>query len=314
MKQEMTMNSILIQPKFFSDARRLRAHFDSRFQDPRKTESSRFVWDYWHIEDQYTLIRTPARYFFPKPLFEKLQNGLLEFGANQLGCHGISDPWISYYIDGCGQNLHADNPHGPWAYVYSLTNWDRRKFTGGETLVARNSLLNYWKDFRNDRGTEYADLIQEIPALFNQLLVFDPRIPHGVKRVSGVRDPREARIAVHGWFTEPRPFVKGALSSSSSLLRKTERVLNDSLAWLSQPLSELGSLHGTVSVCYSISPSGTAQAGKILTHTLLDLEHSGTHSPRVKDALSVMTNGMKSIRFPKARGKSEIIVPYLFRS
>lgn len=308
------MRPILIQPHFFDASKALRAHFDARFADPRKTQSDRFVWDYWHIEDQYTLIRTPARYFFPKPLFEKLENALLDYGANVLGCHGISDPWISYYIDGCSQNLHADNPHGPWAYVYSLTNWEKRKFTGGETLVAQPNFLDYWSRFSSEQGTEYRDLIEEIPARFNQLLVFDPRIPHGVKRVAGVRDPREARVAIHGWFTEPRPFVKGALSRSTPLLRKTEKELDQALAWLSEPLGELGRLHGTVSVRYSIKASGEVGRGSILTNTLLDLEYAGARSPRVRDAISMMVDGMKTIRFPKARSTSEIIVPYLFRS
>ncbi len=310
----MAMRSILIEPHFFSDAKKLRQHFDSRFQNPRDTKSERFVWDYWHIEDQYTLIRTPARYFFPKPLFQKLESALLDYGANVLGCHGISDPWISYYIDGCGQNLHADNPHGPWAFVFSLTNWDRRQFTGGETQVARPQLLDYWTRFSSEVGTEYRDLIEEIPAKFNQLLVFDPRIPHGVKRVAGVRDPREARIAIHGWFTEPRPFVKGALSKNTSLLKKTEKELNDALEWIGEPLSELGRLHGTVSVRYQISPSGSVVKSTLLTNTLLDLEYAGVRSPRVRDALSLVMSGMKTIRFPKARGASEIIVPFLFRS
>lgn len=40
--------------------------------------------------------------------------------------------WLSYYVDGCEQALHCDNPHGPWAFVLSLTEWDEREFTGGE--------------------------------------------------------------------------------------------------------------------------------------------------------------------------------------
>ncbi len=46
---------------------------------------------------------------------------------------------------------------------------------------------------------------------FNQLTVFDPRVPHGVAVVEGVREPTEARIVLHGWFTSSGPFFKGAL-------------------------------------------------------------------------------------------------------
>ena len=45
---------------------------------------------------------------------------------------------------------------------------------------------------------------------FNQLTVFDPRVPHGVAVVEGVREPTEARIVLHGWFTSSGPFFKGA--------------------------------------------------------------------------------------------------------
>lgn len=44
---------------------------------------------------------------------------------------------------------------------------------------------------------------------FNRLTVFDPRLPHGVRPVRGTQDPREARLVLHGWFTEPTPFFTG---------------------------------------------------------------------------------------------------------
>ena len=48
-----------------------------------------------------------------------------------------------------------------------------------------------------------------IPPLFNQLTVFDPRIPHGVRLVEGTHDPLHARVVLHGWFTQPSPFISG---------------------------------------------------------------------------------------------------------
>ncbi len=38
-------------------ARDLRGVFDKRFADPRSISPERFMWDYWHIPDQYTLGR-----------------------------------------------------------------------------------------------------------------------------------------------------------------------------------------------------------------------------------------------------------------
>lgn len=42
------------------------------------------------------------------------------------------------------QELHADNPHGPWAFVLSLTQWEGRPFSGGETLILQPHVLDYW--------------------------------------------------------------------------------------------------------------------------------------------------------------------------
>jgi hypothetical protein len=46
------------------------------------------------------------------------------------GCRAISPVWMSYYVDGCSQDLHCDSFHGPFAYVLSLTPWEGRVFTG----------------------------------------------------------------------------------------------------------------------------------------------------------------------------------------
>lgn len=36
---------------------------------------------------------------------------------------------------------------------------------------------------------------------FNQLLVFDDRIPHAVRQIMGGMDPREGRVVLHGHFS-----------------------------------------------------------------------------------------------------------------
>ena len=43
------------------DAAALRGVFDQRFADPRAIRPERFLWDYWHVPDQYTLVRTQVR-------------------------------------------------------------------------------------------------------------------------------------------------------------------------------------------------------------------------------------------------------------
>ncbi len=308
---------IRIEKNFSNVARELRAVFEKKFADPRSTKSDRFVWDFWHIENQYSVLRTPARHYFPKPLFEKLERELVSFGQERLGCNGISDPWISLYVDGSYQNFHADSPHGPWAYVYSLTPWKNREFRGGETLIAKDTLLNFWpaftRDRRNERGIEFEDLFAAIPPEFNQLTLFDPRLPHAVKEVRGTRDPLRGRLVIHGWFVEPRPFVHGALAAKSALHRKTGLHLDTVLEPLSRELGKFRALQGTAAIRVEISAAGRPGRQELLSHTLINTEMpADTELPLA--ALRHIAEALDSANFPKAAGKSAITIPFLFRN
>uniref|UniRef100_A0A7S0PY49 Prolyl 4-hydroxylase alpha subunit Fe(2+) 2OG dioxygenase domain-containing protein n=1 Tax=Coccolithus braarudii TaxID=221442 RepID=A0A7S0PY49_9EUKA len=203
---------ILTSPNFLPCAAELRAVFDDAFAEPRQAHPMRFVWDYWHVPGQYTLHRTMASDYFDEDLFAKLTDALTTFGQEELGCRSISPPWLSFYVDGCEQSLHADVPQGPFAYVLSLTLWDERAFTGGETQILRPQVLDYWRDFDSSRGLELNDLLTEVPPLFNQLTVFDARVPHAVQQVQGTRDPRRGRVVLHGWFTEPETHFSGGMA------------------------------------------------------------------------------------------------------
>ena len=132
---------VILTDRFFTRADRLRAVFDERFSNPRGLGSDRFVWDWWHVPGQYTALRTPAYHYFPKVLYERFHRQLVTWGRRNLGCHDVSPPWLSCYVEGCRQELHADVPHGPWAFVYSLTLWNQRQFTGGETLLLKPATL-----------------------------------------------------------------------------------------------------------------------------------------------------------------------------
>src|SRR3989344_1140856 len=110
----------------------MRRHYDGLFGDARAVTGERFVWDYGHVPGRYTHLRTPAYDFFPRSLYENFHNQLVWWGRRNLGCHDITPSWLSCYVDGCEQRLHADLPHGPWAFVFSLTPWTSRKFAGGE--------------------------------------------------------------------------------------------------------------------------------------------------------------------------------------
>ena len=162
------MNHFQNYKNFFSQSKKLRAEFEKNFENPRETDSKRFVWDYWFFEDQYHLIRTPAFHYFSKKLYTDFHSSLVQWGRENLGCHDISPPWLSYYVDGCYQNLHSDVPHGPWAFVYSLTPSTGKlsnKFKGGETLLLKPKTLNYWASFQDQKDHEVRRLVPKARAM-----------------------------------------------------------------------------------------------------------------------------------------------------
>ena len=200
---------------FYENAQLLRDTFDQRFAEPRQAHADRFVWDYWYVPDQYTLHRTQAATYFDADDFDALADALTTFGQKELGCRSISPPWLSFYVDGSEQALHADVPQGPFAYVLSLTDWEGRAFTGGETTIMQPHVLDFWRGFDSSQGLEFEDLFNTVEPRFNRLTCFDARLPHGVRRVEGERDPRGARLVIHGWFTEPEPFFEGGLDGEA---------------------------------------------------------------------------------------------------
>ncbi|MCW5804837.1 MAG: 2OG-Fe(II) oxygenase, partial [Deltaproteobacteria bacterium] len=241
---------MIVVDGFAPEGERLRATFDERFADPRRAHAARFAWDYWHVPGQYTALRTPAWTYFPAGVYRALHRRLVAWGRETLGCHDISPPWLSLYVEGCRQELHGDLPHGPWAFVYSLTRWRGRAFRGGQTLLVRDGVLDFWHDFASVRAVEERELIEEIEPRFDRLVAFDPRIPHGVRTVTGTHDPREGRLVIHGWFVQPRPFVRGPLAR-----RALEARIGELLERLGDWVGGLP-VAGLVSLAFTVERSG----------------------------------------------------------
>jgi hypothetical protein len=287
-------------------ARDLRAVFVNRFANPRSTRADRFVWDYWHVPDQYTAVRTPAWEYFPKKVYDPFHRALVDWGRRTLGCWDVSPPWLSYYVDGCEQLLHSDVPHGPWAFVYALTPPGRPRFTGGETLVVRPSVLTYWKGFVDTHDRELESFVERIPSRFDRLVVFDPRFPHGVTRVEGTKDPREARLVVHGWFTEPRPFFEGGHPA-----RAVDRALEEGVGEAARAAAGLGAFHGMLSVRLSVDRAGRVKKASVLANTLVSLDEPGASAET--SVVRAMVGALKKTTFGTAKGTTEVTLPLLFR-
>jgi hypothetical protein len=298
------MKNYLVHKNFYSGAKELRQEFVANFKNPKATHQKRFVWDFWYDEDQYHLIRTPAYYYFSQKLYQNFHSYLVQWGRENLGCHDISPPWLSYYVDGCYQKLHSDVPHGPWAFVYSLTP-NKKEFKGGETLILKESTLNYWQNFKRHQNNEYHSFVDVIPSMMNQLVLFDPRFPHGVTEVKGNRDPLKSRLVLHGWFVNPRPYVVGGLS-----VTQVQKSIENVFTELQQVLEQMDLLDGALSLRLKISTQGKIIDYKVLTNTLISLMHKSTDVLYLQKELKALF--MKT-QFKKTKQASQITIPLIFK-
>jgi hypothetical protein len=290
----------------FPECEALRATFDERFADPRQARGDRFVWDLWHVPGQYTALRTPAWTYFPEAGYRALHERLVSWGRTHLGCHDISPPWLSCYVEGCEQRLHGDLPHGPWAFVLSLTRWKGRVFSGGETLLLRDEVLSYWSDFTSTRSIEEGEVLHTIEPRFGRLTVFDPRIPHGVRRVAGTMDPREGRLVIHGWFVQPRPFIEGPLPA-----RKLEQRLEALGDVVARALEDGLPIAGMVAFGLDVTLDGKVSRVRVLSDTT---RVPDGEEPARRRVLSQLRRWLAQSSFGKQRGPSTITLPIVFEA
>ena len=295
------LDAISENKNFYPKARELRTHFEQTFGNPMDAKSLRFCWDYWSVPNQYRLLRTPAESFFEPKSFQKFLAHLLTWGRENLGCQMISQPWLSAYIDGSFQNLHSDVPHGPYSFVYSLTPWETRTFTGGETLVANPLLLRYFAELNPETSHEEKDFLTKIAPQFNQLTVFDPRYPHGVQRVDGVQDLLAARLVIHGWFTEPRPMLEGALTPA-----KAQKSLDEVAHHLLGHFEELP-YSGLFSLRFTVDEKGSIQDAIVLASHLIDRSGNEMTKTLIRKVLAELPE----FQFPRARGKTVVTLPLM---
>lgn len=302
--QKSSNQAVRIEDSFYSHGKQMRSFFERQFQDPLNVHSKRFCWDYWNVPEQYRLLRTPAQNFFGEKLFQPFLSHLLSWGRSHLGCQMISHPWLSAYVNDCYQDIHSDVPHGPWSFVYSLTPWKKRKFSGGETFVTQPRLLSYFQEFRSDRSDESKHLIRKIPAEQNRLVVFDPRYPHGVTRVNGVEDLLDARLVIHGWFTEPRPTVEGALTPKKAI-PTMDRIAD----YLMDSFSKTD-LSGIFCIRIAIAASGKISSIEVLTSHLVHSLSGAIVSEKIVERL---LSACLDFPFPKSLGTTRITLPIEIR-
>jgi hypothetical protein len=143
---------------------------------------------------------------------------------------------------------------------------------------------------------------------FNRLTVFDARFPHGVRVVEGVMDPRAARVVLHGWFLEPRPFFEGGLDEDAA---------SDALNAVLDPLyAELGELHpatGVLTVRLRVrGADGAVQELQALSDSLVPHPACADPEEARQVLLVAVRRHLEGATFPPAAEDTRITLPFVF--
>jgi hypothetical protein len=294
-------NAYLIVENFFDEADALRAAFEAHFNEPDKHTPNHQVWNYWYVPDLYTYLRTNPTKILPEPLVERFVQRLNNWAMATLGLSTRSHPWMSLYVDGCGQGLHNDALNGQLGFVYSITRWDQRNFLGGETLLFHPE--NYWETERIKTSGAGSTFYDKVPSRFNQLLVFDDRVIHGVQPIHGTMDPRAGRVVLHGHLRAEGGILNGALTAEPVLA-----ALNPTLETIRALVQEHHALfHGFITLRLAIEPEGRVASVRALCDRILPL--SADSKSRLQPFKEQLVGSLSAVVFPTAAGPSELTLP-----
>ena len=131
--------------------------------------------------------------------------------------------------------------------------------------------------------------------------MFDPRIPHGVREVTGTRDPREGRLVIHGWFVQPRPFVVGGCCSAA-------RELTAHAGELGHVLGDVA-IAGLLSVAFRVDRTGRTRDVRVLSDTT---RVPRGDEPARKRAARAMVRAIAAWTFSRTRAPSRVVLPLVF--
>lgn len=292
-----------VVPDFLPDPLPLRACIDTHFDAPERAGLQHQVWNYWHVPDSYTYLRTSPDKVIDPVLMQGFMQRLSDLALQRLGMDHVTWPFLSLYVEGCGQVLHNDARNGAFGYVYSLTNWAERRFSGGETLIFREQ--DYWRSGRFREAGAGVAFYELIPALFNQLLLFDDRMVHGVPEVRGVKDPHQGRFVLHGHIEARAPHLFGALAQpqKSQTTELVLQIVEQSLDPLRRATQ--GQFHGFATYMVDIGADGKVIQLRNLVRRILSPAGPGSAG----NLLKVLMQTIAALQLPPAQGPSKLVLP-----
>jgi hypothetical protein len=234
----------------------------------------------------------------PRPLVDRFVARLTDWAIQRLGLGHVTWPYLSLYVDGCGQGIHNDSTNGRFGFVYSLTRNDRHS-RGGQTIVFKEGDPFRGRLTRPDAGTGLYDLIEPD---FNRLVLFDDRMPHGVQRIEGAMDPLDGRVVLHGHISESDAIFAGPVppeAVAAALAPAIEAAIDAHAA-------TEDSHHGPLVVRLEISAEGRVSAAHVLVDRVVRTD-GGDPQPLVR----ALTANIAALRLPPASERSFVTLPIL---
>ncbi|MGL6074878.1 MAG: hypothetical protein ACRC8S_12015 [Fimbriiglobus sp.] len=294
-----------IVESFFSEAEGIRAGFESHFANPQNHRSQHQVWNYWYVPEAYTYLKTDPVKIISAELLQRFMARLNGWAMQTLGLSTQSQPYLSLYVNGCGQTIHNDSAAGQMGYVFSITRWDQRNFLGGETILFHPE--NYWQSERMTRSGAGSSFYQLVPSRFNQLLVFDDRVIHGVQTIQGTMDPLQGRLVIHGHLRADSIAILGPLRQAevSPILDPAIRQTRGLTAEVKAKVS------GFVTYRMTIAQNGTVRNIEPLCDRLLPL--SQDHEP-IQSLRNSLLKLLADLVFPATQTETKITIPIVVAS
>lgn len=288
-------HAYLVVDRFHEGARRMRRELDRRFSDALDPfDPARFAWERWHIPDQFSQLRAPARAIFSTDAMAAFEERLLAWAGRATGLSLLGGPpWLSVLCDGDFQSLHRDSPNGLLAFSFGL---GTGAFTGGHTLLARPELTEYWRLGAHRAEVADTPMFDELAPAFNRVVAFDSRVPHAVRRVEGPRHPRDGRTAIQGWIRPAGCVVRGSAGADEA----TDAI---DAALRKVPRAAIAGTDGLVTVAADVGRGGL-RAVRETFRTLVCTSDAGDVA-RASDAI------VRAVGRAKVRGAGSVVAPVI---
>ena len=176
------------------------------------------------------------------------------------------------------------------------------------------------------------------PTPTGRCIVFDPRIPHGVNRVTGTQDPRKGRIAIHGWFDEPSVCWFGPWNKKEEDNTEGDTIhkllLDSTLESIVETLGsgDIGRIMGYLAVKLVVDVDGDVEDVLAVCDTLqadpedfrgiigYDEADNPVYEDAVSDVRLTIMEALQGLEFEgssgteeeEKEGKRAVVVPFLF--